>query len=493
MLRFTYLLLFLVGMLALDAEAQGQTTPAAQPAKKVRKLGLQPDLIRGPYLQMATPTGMTIRWRTNAYDRSRVMFGTSPNQLSTVVDDSTLLMDHVIRLENLKPATKYFYAISNFADTIQYGKENYFYTLPETGKRDTYRIAALGDCGNNSTNQRLVRDELLKYLGDDYLNAWILLGDNAYSDGTDAEFQAKFFNVYKDDLLKKYPLFPSPGNHDYHDLESAGKKDQYKMAYFQQFTVPQKGEAGGVPSNSQAYYSFDIGNVHFISLDSYGRDEKNKRMYEQESAQVEWLKKDLEVNKNKEWVVAYWHHPPYTKGSHDSDTESLLVNIREQFNQVIEDYGVDLVLCGHSHVYERSKLMKGHFGPEASFNAEKHNLSASTGLYDGSKNSAPYLKSSDDTNGTVYVVSGSAGQLGGAKATYPHDAMYYSNNEVGGSLLLEVTGKQMDVKWICSDGKIRDSFTMMKNVKNKEKTLLKKDKVLTRSKANEKEKLSSLR
>ncbi|RDC61838.1 hypothetical protein AHMF7616_00427 [Adhaeribacter pallidiroseus] len=265
------------------------------------------------------------------------------------------------------------------------------------------------------------------------------------------------------------------------------------MAYFQQFTMPQKGEAGGVASNSQAYYSFDLGNVHFISLDSYGKDEKGMRLYEQQSAQVAWLKKDLEANKNKEWVVAYWHHPPYTKGSHDSDTEDLLVNIREQFNQVIEDYGVDLVLCGHSHVYERSRLMKGHFGPEATFNAEKHNLSSSTGLYDGSKNSSPYMKSTSETQGTVYVVSGSAGQLGGAKATYPHDAMYYSNNEVGGSLMLEVTGNQLDVKWICADGKIRDNFTMMKNVKNKDKASLKKDKVLTRSNSNEKEKLSSLR
>jgi 3',5'-cyclic AMP phosphodiesterase CpdA len=248
-----------------------------------------------------------------------------------------------------------------------------------------------------------------------------------------------------------------------------------------------------VPSNNQAYYSFDIGNIHFVSLDSYGKDEKGMRMYERESAQVEWLKKDLEANKDKEWVVAYWHHPPYTKGSHDSDTEALLVNIREQFNQVVEDYGVDLVLCGHSHVYERTKLIKGHYGLEATFNAEKHNLSSSSGLYNGSKNSAPYIKDSKDAKGTVYVVSGSAGQLGGAKATYPHDAMYYSNNQVGGSLMLEVTGNKMDLKWICSDGKIRDNFTMMKDVKNKEKSLLKKDKILTQKAPVEKGKFSAIR
>ena len=95
----------------------------------------------------------------------------------------------------------------------------------------------------------------------------------------------------------------------------------------------------------------------------------------------------------------------------------------------MEDYGVDLVICGHSHVYEHTKLIKGYFGKEADFDPKKYNLSSSSALYDGSKNSAPYLKSSKNNKGTVYIVSGSSGALGGHKETYPHDAMYYSNNE----------------------------------------------------------------
>lgn len=476
---FYQCLLLPVIVTALVLPSNAQQAPLSAKRVKAKKTIVLAELMRGPYLQMGTPTGMTIRWRTNAYDRSRVMYGQSPENLSLQVDDSTLVMDHIVRIENLKPNTKYYYSINSFADTLQAGEDNYFYTLPEVGARDLYRIAALGDCGNNSVNQRMVRDQLKKYLGENYLNAWILLGDNAYSDGTDAEFQAKFFNIYKDDLLKKYPMYPSPGNHDYHDLESAGKNDQYKMAYFQQFTVPQHGEAGGVPSNSSAYYSFNLGNIHFISLDSYGKDEKSLRFYEQASAQLEWLKKDLEANKNSEWVVAYWHHPPYTKGSHDSDTESLLINIREQLIKVVEDYGVDLVLCGHSHVYERSRLMRGHYGDELSFDAKKHNLSQSSGLHDGSKNSAPYIKTADKHFGTVYVVSGSAGQLGGQEEGWPHNAMYYSNNEIGGAVMLEVEGNQLELKWICSDGKVGDHFTMMKNVGVKEEKLLKQDKVLT--------------
>src|SRR5690606_8531961 len=127
-----------------------------------------------------------------------------------------------------------------------------------------------------------------------------------------------------------------------------------------------------------------------------------------------------------------------------------LINIRKDFIQILERYGVDLILCGHSHVYERSKLMKGHYGNEASFDAETHNISESTGLYDGSENSCTYLKDEEHKQGTVYVVAGSSGSLGGTKASYPHDAMYYSDATHGGSMVLNVEGSRMDVKWLCA-------------------------------------------
>lgn len=475
-INILFFLLFLSPLAVLS-----QNTPVKPAAKARRQLmGVQADLLRGPYLQMATPTSMTIRWRTNVYDRSRVKYGLSSDNLSMKTDDSTLVNEHIITLTGLKPFTKYYYTVGNLADTtLQGNDENYFYTFPEKDSEQLIRIAGFGDCGNNSLNQRTVKSQVLKYLGNNYLNAWILMGDNAYSDGTDAEFQAKFFNVYKDDLLKKYPLYPVPGNHDYHDFQSASATDQNKMAYYQNFSVPTKGEAGGVPSNTESYYSYDIGNVHFLALDSYGPDNKGLHMYDEMSEQVEWVKKDLQANKSK-WVVAYWHHPPYTMGSHDSDKESLLVKIRENFIKTIEEYGVDLVLCGHSHVYERTKLIKGYYGMESDFDSKKHELSTSTALYDGTKNSSPYIKSSKDNQGTVYVVSGSAGALGGHKATYPHNAMFYSNNEVGGVVMLEVEGNRLDLKWICSDGKIGDHFTMMKDVYKDELKLLKQDKKISK-------------
>jgi 3',5'-cyclic AMP phosphodiesterase CpdA len=78
-----------------------------------------------------------------------------------------------------------------------------------------------------------------------------------------------------------------------------------------------------------------------------------------------WLKADLEAN-SRDWLIAFWHSPPYTKGSHDSDNlfDNLgnMTEMRENAVRVLESYGVDLVMCGHSHIYERSYLINGHYG-----------------------------------------------------------------------------------------------------------------------------------
>ncbi|MDR6567415.1 MULTISPECIES: purple acid phosphatase family protein [Chitinophaga] len=447
----------------------------------VTKAPIAAKLIRGPYLQAAGTQQMLIRWRTDASARSRVKYGTAPDKLDQQADDANLVTEHKVLLTNLQPNTRYYYSIGGYKDVLQGNADNYFMTLPEAGKTDLYRIAALGDCGDGSPNQQLVKEQLVKYLGNNYLNAWILLGDNAYPNGTDAEYQSKFFNVYKDDLLKKYPLFPAPGNHDYHDtdISAAFAQQSHQTNYYQNFSMPSEGESGGLPSHSASFYSFDIGNIHFLSLDSYGKEDSAYRLYDTTGPQVTWIKKDLAANKNKGWVIAYWHHPPYTMGSHNSDEEDELVHIRENFIRILERNGVDLVLNGHSHDYERSRMIKGHYGPANSFDPAKHNVSNSSGRYDGGNNSAPYIKDSIRTTGTVYVVSGSAGKLGGKQTVYPHNAMYFADAEHGGSSILEIQDNRLDLKWICADGTIRDQFTMMKNVNRNTDIRIKKGEAAT--------------
>ncbi len=428
----------------------------------------QGTLLRGPYLQMVTPTSIVLRWRTDQPSNSVVKIGGGPQYLDHTFTHNTITTEHEVKLTGLQAETRYYYSIGSQTNVLQVGDDNYFQTSAVAGKRGKYRFGVLGDCGTHSIIQDEVRARMADYLGQDYMNAWLLLGDNAYSFGRDAEFQSNFFAHYKDNFLRKYPLYPSPGNHDY-DNDNFARQNDHKIPYYDIFTMPTQGEAGGEPSGTEAFYSFDYGNVHFLSLDSYGREDNETRLYDTLGRQVQWIKKDLAANKNKDWVVAYWHHPPYSKGSRESDGDPEMAAIRQNFIRILERLGVDLILCGHSHVYERSRLMGGHYGPSNTFDAAKHVIDKSSARYDGTDDSCPYIKNTPQSRGTVYVVAGSGGQLGNPKKDFPHKAMYHSDAERGGGLMLEVEGNRLDLKWIAADGVIRDRFTMEKDV-NKETT-----------------------
>jgi predicted MPP superfamily phosphohydrolase len=447
-------------------------------------------LTRGPYLQSGKQDSITIRWRTNTASNSKVTWGTSyivsPGVYanSYTQDVAVPVTEHIVRIGGLAPDTKYWYTIGTTTVVLQQTSTNYFLTLPLNNTTRKLRFVAIGDCGNNSTNQVNVKNTFINYIGANNIDAMILLGDNAYNSGTDAEFQTNFFDIYKNDLLRYNKLYPAPGNHDYgNSAANTGRTGGAggSMPYHTNFTVPMGGEIGGVPSGAKNYYSFNVGGVHFISLDSYGKDDANTtKMYDTAGAQATWLKADLAANTQK-WTVAYFHHPPYTKTSHTSDTEMDLVAVREKFIRILERNGVDLVLCGHSHGYERSFLLKGYYNTYAAqLDDADFNVSTHTAL--GNRRNAKYNGGNDSTkaytynsgnyhHGSIYTVSGSAGQIGGTTAGYPHDCMYYSNATNGGCFYFEVEDNRLDAKFIsyttAPTPVIRDQFTIFKDVKNK--------------------------
>ena len=148
-------------------------------------------------------------------------------------------------------------------------------------------------------------------------------------------------------------LFRSIGNHDYANVPYQSTQSlTTNFEYYNAFTMPTNAEIGGIASGTEKYYSYNFGNAHFVVLDSFGAfNNSGSTMYN-------WLQADLQANTQK-WTVVYFHHPPYTKGTHNSDTEIESINIRQNLNPVFEANNVDLVLSGHSHVYERSYVQIG--------------------------------------------------------------------------------------------------------------------------------------
>jgi phosphodiesterase/alkaline phosphatase D-like protein len=155
-------------------------------------------LIRGPYLQMGTGTSMNIRWRTDITTISRVKYGISADALVNTVEDLSPKTEHELKITGLSPYTKYWYSIEGSSGVLQGDDDNFFRTLPLVGEKQLYRIGVFGDCGSNDANQLSVRNSMIDYLGENDMNAWILLGDNAYPNGLDEYYTSGFFNYYKD-------------------------------------------------------------------------------------------------------------------------------------------------------------------------------------------------------------------------------------------------------------------------------------------------------
>ena len=402
---------------------------------------------RGPYLQIGTPTSTIVRWRTNVATNSRVSIGTTQGSLTINHDNASVTTEHEVIVSNLAPATKYFYSVGSTTQTLAGNDATHFFvTSPVAGTSIPTRLWVLGDSGTANINAAAVRNAYLNFTGTTHTNLWLMLGDNAYETGTDSEYQAAVFDMYPT-MLRQSVLWPALGNHD----TAHSSNPPAGLPYFAMFTLPTGAQAGGIASGTERYYSFDYANIHFICLDSMTSDRSAS------GPMATWLRADL-ASTTRQWTIAFWHHPPYSKGSHDSDTESNLVQMRQNILPILEDAGVDLVLAGHSHNYERSFLIDGHYGTSATFtNAMKKD--GGSGRADGT---GAYNKSTlgpGPHEGAVYAVAGSSGQTSGGPLNHP--AMFISLNNLG-SMVLDVNGDTLDAKFLRENGAIADYFRIVK-------------------------------
>jgi hypothetical protein len=403
-------------------------------------------IVRGPYLNSGSATGGVVRWRTDLPSDAVVWHGPDLDSLTNLVFDATITNEHILTLTGLPPDTKWYYSFGTAAQTNGGGSNYWFKTAPVAGTRRPYRFWVLGDCGTAGVGlpdrQQSTRDAYYNFAATNRpADVWLMLGDNAYNSGTDAEYQRAVFDIYPDTLRNLF-LWPVLGNH-----ETAQSSTADNFPYLDIFSLPKDGEAGGVPSGTEKYYSFDYGNIHFIGLDSMtsGRTA--------DTPMADWLRADLEAA-TAEWIIVFFHHPPYTKGNHDSDLEQDLVNIRENLVPILETNGVDLVLCGHSHAWERSYLLHGHYGFSSTL-TDSMKIDGGDGRENGD---GPYRKNAAG-EGVVYTVAGNAGQVTGGSLNHP--AHFISLNELG-TMVLDVNENRLDVQFLRETGEIRDRFTIIK-------------------------------
>lgn len=189
-------------------------------------------------------------------------------------------------------------------------------------KDGSLRFAVIGDTGSGNAGQHDVANLMQSYRQAFPFEFVLMMGDNMYGGETPKDFEKKFSDVYKPLLNAKVKFYATLGNHDL-PLQT----------HYENFNM-----------NGKEYYRFKKGNVAFYALNSTYLDKK----------QVKWLEDELALD-TSQWKICFFHHPPYSSAKkHGSDNQ-----VRETLEPIFVKYGVNVVLTGHDHVYERIKPQKG--------------------------------------------------------------------------------------------------------------------------------------
>jgi 3',5'-cyclic AMP phosphodiesterase CpdA len=251
-------------------------------------------------------------------------------------------------------------------------------------KPGSVRFAVIGDAGTGGKEQYELAQVMERYREKVNFNFVVMLGDNIYGGESADGMKRKFELPYKALLDAGVRFYASLGNHD-----------NPNERFYKFFNMGEK-----------RYYSFKKGNVEFFALDSNYMDPQ----------QLDWIKTSLR-DSTAAWKIPYFHHPLYSDSKyHGPDTD-----LRARLEPLFAAGGVNVVLSGHEHVYER---LKPH-------------------------------------GGIYYFVLGNSGEL------RPHDLRRSSDTAKGFDtdrdfMMMEVAGDQLYFQTISRTGETVDSGTIQK-------------------------------
>jgi predicted MPP superfamily phosphohydrolase len=365
------------------------------------------------------------------------------------------------------------------------GKEVARETFRSRTKTDHTKFVVFGDCGAGTPEQAAVA-----YHAANQDPQFVLItGDNVYNSGLAREYQRRFFPYYltakKDStqgapMMKSIPFYLMMGNHDVHGRELDKTPDGLAYFYYTDLplnapvtnlTLEAKGSSGDVKAfkkrTGKRYprtvnYSFDYGNVHIACLDA------NNYVNPLEASLVQWLREDMK-NTTAEWKMVAFHHPGFnsSKAHYDDQLMRLCALL-------FESIGVDIVLSGHVHNYQRTVPLT--FKPKRSEDGS-HYIISPEGRVDGEFTLDHTFDGSAHTKpqGIIYFVTGAGGAqlydptLTNNPDSWKHDppdnwAPFTSRliSNVHSFSVIETQGKKLLFRQINAHGKILDEIEITK-------------------------------
>ena len=325
-------------------------------------------LVHRPYLQNLGADHVTIVWSARENQSASVQYSTDASYsrsapvepvrtfLSSQTDMGFTFYQYRADLTGLSPGTTYSYRVIQGGQNVTPESDTppYRFSTPGPGP---VSFLVFGDSGDGSSHQLAVTLQLVK----ENPNFVVHVGDITEESGTYNELTANYFEYYYT-LMRRVCFFTIAGNHEY--------ITQYSAPYLALHAPP----TDTVPApDSGRYYSFDWADIHFVGLDANLLD---PYFADAQARMLAWMDNDL-AQSQALWKIVFFHQTAYPTFHHIDDPIDIAA--RALFVPILERHGVQLVLSGHEHNYQRSKPMRGGVPVPAG------------------------------TSGTVYMVSGGGG------------------------------------------------------------------------------------
>ncbi len=382
-------------------------------------------------------------------------------------------------LTGLKFDSHYSYRVSLNEKPIA---ENSFETRT---KKNQTRFAVFGDCGVGSVQQAEIAYQVFQQKPQFVL----VTGDNVYRSGLESEYRKNFFPQYTAaeanpqtgaPIMKSIPIYMLVGNHDIYGADLDKFPDG--LAYFYYNDLPLNGptatttiKATGNEAKVKTFkanssprfprmsnFSFDYGNVHIACIDA------NPYANPLDPALVQWLSEDIKRSK-ADWKIVAYHHPGFNSSKAHYDYQQMRL-----LSPILEQLGVDMVLTGHVHNYQRSMPLK--FDPKKDSTGTRYVVSEQGRVdgkftldekYDGKTITKP--------NGIIYIVTGAGGAplydpaLSGKPDLWKHDPQenwvpFTAKivSDIHSFTIIETNGKNLVLKQMDAKGVVFDEIVVTK-------------------------------
>jgi len=393
---------------------QVHLTFGGDPAREVAVSWVTPTSVANPAVRVGTPSGGFGR----VVPAETLTYTDSNNGVQTIAQHA--------RIQGLRPDTDYVYQIVSGGQTQV---SSAFRTAPEG--RVPFRFSSVGDiaCGDTAYSKASLNAMATAASVEQFDPVVHLVnGDLSYANSNQL-FQPQVWEEYFDNTqlsAANRPWMLTLGNHE----NEPGNGPQGYLSYQTRFALPQNGSADFEGN----WYKFQIGSVLFIMLDNndvcyqidtgtYLSTGDNQILTGYSGGeQQRWLEftlREASYDTSVDWIVVVMHQPAMST----SDADGSDLGIRQDWMPLFYQYGVDFVLAGHDHDYERSYVVHG---VDSGTVLRPHVVSTS-------------LESVDSDKGLVHLVIGTGG-------THGHDDVYQEDAAGEPTETVNVSGTETETE-----------------------------------------------